>query len=35
VRNSDVLSVLPYILIAAVAVAAVAGTVGMRRYLDV
>ena len=35
VRNSDVLSVLPYILIAAVGVAAVAGTVGMRRYLDV
>jgi len=35
VRNSDVLGVLPYILIAAVGVAAVAGTVGMRRYLDV
>jgi cell division transport system permease protein len=35
VRNSDVLGVLPYILIAAVGVAGVAGTVGMRRYLDV
>ena len=35
VRNSDVLGVLPYILVAAVGVAAVAGTVGMRRYLDV
>jgi cell division transport system permease protein len=35
VRNSDVLGVLPYILIAAVAVAGIAGTVGMRRYLDV
>jgi cell division transport system permease protein len=35
VRNSDVLGVLPYILVAAVGVAAIAGTVGMRRYLDV
>jgi cell division transport system permease protein len=35
VRNSDVLAVLPWIIIAAVGVAAVAGTVGMRRFLDV
>jgi cell division transport system permease protein len=35
VRNSDVLGVLPWIIIAAIGVAAVAGTVGMRRYLDV
>jgi cell division transport system permease protein len=35
VRNSDVLSVLPFVLVAAIGVAAVAGTVGMRRYLDV
>jgi cell division transport system permease protein len=35
VRNGDVLGVLPYVLIAAIGVAAVAGTVGMRRYLDV
>ncbi len=35
VRNSDVLGVLPWIVIAAIGVAAVAGTVGMRRYLDV
>jgi cell division transport system permease protein len=35
VRNSDVLAVLPWIVIAAVGVAAVAGTVGMRRFLDV
>jgi len=35
VRNSDVLTVLPWIVIAAIGVASVAGTVGMRRYLDV
>ena len=35
VRNSDVLAVVPWILIAAIFVAAVAGTVGMRRFLDV
>ena len=35
VRNSDVLGVLPWVVIAAIGVAAVAGTVGMRRYLDV
>jgi len=35
VRNSDVLAVLPWIIIAAIFVAAVAGTVGMRRFLDV
>lgn len=35
IRNSDVLSVIPWIIIAAVFVAAIAGTVGMRRFLDV
>ena len=35
VRNSDVLAVLPWVIVAAIFVAAVAGTVGMRRYLDV
>jgi len=35
VRNSDVLAVVPWIVIAAIFVAAVAGTVGMRRFLDV
>lgn len=35
VRNSDVLAVLPWIIIAAIFVAAIAGTVGMRRFLDV
>ena len=35
VRNSDVLSVMPWVIVAAIFVAAVAGTVGMRRYLDV
>jgi cell division transport system permease protein len=35
VRNSDVLGVLPWVIAAAIFVAVVAGTVGMRRYLDV
>ena len=35
VRNSDVLAVLPWIVVAAIFVAGVAGTVGMRRFLDV
>jgi cell division transport system permease protein len=35
IRNSDVLSVVPWIIVAAVFVAAIAGTVGMRRFLDV
>ena len=35
VRNVDVLTVIPWILIAAVAVAVIAGTIGMRRFLDV
>ncbi|HET6714603.1 MAG TPA: permease-like cell division protein FtsX [Actinomycetota bacterium] len=35
VRNIDVLAVIPWILIAAVAVAVIAGTIGMRRFLDV
>jgi cell division transport system permease protein len=35
IRNSDVLAVAPWILIAATAVAVIAGTIGMRRVLDV
>ena len=35
IRNSDVLSVAPWILIAAAVVAVIAGTIGMRRFLDV
>jgi cell division transport system permease protein len=35
IRNQDVLAVIPFILLAAVFVAAAAGTVGMRRFLDV
>jgi cell division transport system permease protein len=35
IRNSDVLWVVPWIVIAAVVIAVVAGTVGMRRFLDV
>jgi cell division transport system permease protein len=35
VRNSDVISVVPLIVIAAVVVAAASGTIGMRRFLDV
>jgi len=35
VRNSDVLGVAPLILIAACGVAVVAGTIGIRRFLDV
>ena len=35
IRNSDVLAVAPYILIAAVLIAIIAGTIGMRRFLDV
>jgi cell division transport system permease protein len=35
VRNSDVLFVVPWIVVAAAVVAIVAGTVGMRRFLDV
>jgi len=35
IRNSDVLAVAPWILIAAAFVAIVAGTIGMRRFLDV
>jgi cell division transport system permease protein len=35
VRNSDVLAVIPWIIVAAVFVAAMAGTIGMRRFLDV
>ena len=35
IKNSDVLAVAPWILIAAALVAIVAGTIGMRRFLDV
>jgi cell division transport system permease protein len=35
IQNSDVLSTTPWIVLAAVVVAIVAGTIGMRRFLDV
>jgi cell division transport system permease protein len=35
IRNSDVLVVAPWIVVAAVVIAVVAGTIGMRRFLDV
>jgi cell division transport system permease protein len=35
IRNADVLAVAPWILLAAVFVAVIAGTIGMRRFLDV
>jgi len=35
VRNSDVLAVAPWIVAAAAIVAVIAGTIGMRRFLDV
>ena len=35
IHNSDVLAVAPYVVIASVVVALVAGTIGMRRFLDV
>jgi cell division transport system permease protein len=35
VRNSDVLSIAPLILIAATLIALIAGSIGMRRFLDV
>jgi cell division transport system permease protein len=35
IKNSDVLAVAPWILIAAAVVAVIAGTIGMRRFLDV
>jgi cell division transport system permease protein len=35
IKNSDVMAVAPWILIAAAAVAIIAGTIGMRRFLDV
>jgi cell division transport system permease protein len=35
IKNSDVLAVAPWILIAAAFVAIIAGTIGMRRFLDV
>jgi len=35
IKNSDVLAIAPWILIAAVVIAVIAGTIGMRRFLDV
>jgi cell division transport system permease protein len=35
VRNSDLMAIAPWILIAAALIAIVAGTIGMRRFLDV
>jgi cell division transport system permease protein len=35
IRNSDVMAIAPWILAAAVVVAVIAGTIGMRRFLDV
>jgi cell division transport system permease protein len=35
IRNGDVLAITPWILIAAAGVAIVAGTIGIRRFLDV
>jgi cell division transport system permease protein len=35
IKNSDVLAVAPWVLIAAALVAIIAGTIGMRRFLDV
>jgi cell division transport system permease protein len=35
IKNSDVVAVMPWILLAATLVAVVAGTIGMRRFLDV
>lgn len=35
IRNSDVLFVAPWIVVAAIVIAVIAGTIGMRRFLDV
>jgi len=35
VRNSDVLAIAPWMVIAATVIAVIAGTIGMRRFLDV
>jgi cell division transport system permease protein len=35
IKNTDVVAVMPWILIAAALIALVAGTIGMRRFLDV
>jgi cell division transport system permease protein len=35
VQNTDLLAIVPWIAVAAVAIALVAGTIGMRRFLDV
>jgi cell division transport system permease protein len=35
VKNSDVMAIAPWILIAAAVIAVIAGTIGMRRFLDV
>jgi cell division transport system permease protein len=35
IKNTDVISIVPWILLAAILVAIIAGTIGMRRFLDV
>ena len=35
IRNSDVLAIIPWIVLAAIFMAGIAGTIGMRRFLDV
>jgi cell division transport system permease protein len=35
VQNHDVLAIAPWILLAAIVIAVIAGTIGMRRFLDV
>ena len=35
IKNTDVVAVMPWIVIAAALIALVAGTIGMRRFLDV
>lgn len=35
IKNTDVVAIMPWILVAATVVAVVAGTIGMRRFLDV
>jgi cell division transport system permease protein len=35
IKNTDVIAIVPWILLAAVLVAVIAGTIGMRRFLDV
>lgn len=35
VRNTDLLAVAPFVIVAAIVIALVAGTIGIRRFLDV